>query len=327
MNTTYTTRLIGFFFVILFGGCTQKETPEQERHKTISWNEYHKIPKPSLAYEEVHKPLEIENLQMLGQVTSHGVIGKEGQILRGLRFKNATNAVEARYNLPHNLVLAMLIHETSGMDLLPNGIGDGGFGICHMQGSAATRFGLKTYKGCTSLVCDGRNHPRGRGSCVVGGKTQNHAKDLYDLIKKERFVRFRLIEHDDRLHPILCLDAVGRMLAEGMDRPPTNDYLRSIGPLRRALYRYSGRKEYFEKVAENMRLLEDPVFLRNLEQRFNQMNPNLRINGKKADYKSYISLMNRDLENYGLREYRKLPKYKPVQSEVILETYRPFVFK
>lgn len=293
---------------------------------SLQASQYKKLQKPTLPYKEVHKPLVIKNLRVLGKATPHGVIGKEGQILRGLRFKDAANAVEQRYNLPHNLILAMLIHETSGMDLLPNGIGDGGFGICHMQGSTAIEFGLKTYKDCKSLVCDGEDRGK-RGSCKVEGKIQNHAEELHTLIKQERFVRSRLIKHDDRLHPILCLDAVGRMIADGMERPPTNGYLRSIGPMRRSLFRYSGRKEYFEKVVSNMRLLENKVFLKNLEYEFNKINSNLKINETKADYNLYIKLMNRDLDNYGLREYKKLPKFKPKNSEVVLNTYQKFVFK
>lgn len=294
--------------------------------KEVAFSDYHKLKPKIPQFQQVHEPLVIRNIQMIGEVGPHGVTGWQGRILRGLRFKDATAAVESRYNLPPNLVLAMLIHETNGADVLPNGSGDGGFGICHMQGSTAARFGLKTYGGCNTLVCNGKNNGA-RGSCKRNGSFVDHASQLHGIIKRENFDRSRLVKYDDRLHPMLCLDAVGRMLAEGMDRPPTGTYLRSVGPLRRSLYRYSGRKEYFGKVAHIMRLLEDKAFLAQLRSDFDRLNPSLTINGHKSGFDEYIGLMNRDLENYGLREYKKLPKYRPLNSDVILKTYRRFVFK
>lgn len=296
-----------------------------ETRKTVDYQDYQNL-KPTIPlFTQVHPPLKVKNITMIGTVGPHGVQGWQGRILRGLRFKDAAQAVENRYNLPEHLVLAMLIHETNGADVLPNGGGDGGFGICHMQGSTAKRFGLKTYGGCYSLVCNGRNNGK-RGSCTYKGSFVNHAAQLHSIIKRENFDRSRLVQYDDRLQPILCLDAVGRMLAEAMDKPSgSNPYLKSVGPMRRSLYRYSGRKEYFGKIAHIMRLLEDEKFLRQLRVDFNKVNSSLTINGQKAGFDEYIALMSRDLENFGLREYKKLPTYRPKNSDTVLATYKRYI--
>ncbi len=314
--------------IMIFAMLLLKALPlSAETRMVVEHHEYQNLKPQIPLYQKVHKPLEIKNINMIGVVGPNGVSGWQGRILRGLRFKKASQAVEERYNLPHNLILAMLIQETSGADVLPNGVGDGGFGICHMQGSTAKRFRLNTYSGCYSLVCNGKDNGK-RGSCKHKGSFVNHAQQLHTIIKRENFNRSVLVKFDDRLQPILCLDAVGRMLAEAMDKPPgSNLYLRQVGPLRRALYRYSGRKEYFDKVAYVMRLLEDQKFIAQLRSDFNKLNPNMIINGQKSGFDEYIKSMSLDLDNYGLGEYVKLPKYRPKNSEIVLKTYKPYVYK
>jgi len=108
-----------------------------------------------LRYVALISEPEFKNLNMLGEVKRGGVYGQRmyGMILRSLRFKNITDKIEKKYNLPENLLLAMIMHESGGVDLLPNSSDDGGVGLIHMQPSMARKFGLNTYKNCDKLVC------------------------------------------------------------------------------------------------------------------------------------------------------------------------------
>ncbi|MBP9763490.1 MAG: hypothetical protein KBD10_01960, partial [Candidatus Pacebacteria bacterium] len=100
-----------------------------ETRETISSAEFKKL-RPDLSYEKITPELKIENLNLLGKESKFGVDSHEGKILRTLRFKNITDAIEDRYNLPSGVLMAMVMQESTGIDLLPNSSGDGGFGLC-----------------------------------------------------------------------------------------------------------------------------------------------------------------------------------------------------
>ncbi len=210
--------------------------------------------------------------------------------------------------------------ESNGIDLLPNGQSDGGFGLCHMQPSTAHEFGLKIYKNCNSLVCNGKD----RRSCKVNGVLQNHAKDLANFIKEHAGDRETLTNADDRLNPMKNLDAVGRMLASHMDGPR----IKGMGPLRTAICRYAGShnyKQYWHDVRHYMTLRGDKAFLAKVEKSFNEKNQNLLVDGKRGDWDSYITAFNTMNECYGLSRYKLLPKFVPKNSEAVKATYKNFL--
>ncbi len=295
--------LSSIFF--LKGGSSDKDNvPQKVERVSVHHREYKNL-KPELSYSRIYSDPEFENLNMLGTVSKYGVYGDVGKVLRAMRFENISNAVENRYNLPHHMILAMVIEESNGVDLLPNGRNDGGFGLCHMQPATAHEFGLKIYADCKKMVCE------------------EHALELKNILEKNNFDRSKVQKYDDRFNPILNLDAVGRMLASYMDGPK----IKGLGPGRTAICRYAGKynySQYWADVRRNMNLLSDEEFMKKVEDAFNKANPNLVINGERGDFDSYIATSAEQAYNYGLGEYLKLPKYLPKNSEIVLATIDDF---
>lgn len=270
---------ISLVLLILLFSCESYDFPPVENRKEL-------LQKPiNLGYEEIIKEHEYKGLIMLGEAKKTGVHGQRmyGMLLRVLRFKNITDAVEKKYELPSNLLSAMIMHESGGIDLLPNSSDDGGIGLIHMQPLLANQFGLKTYKGCKKLVC------------------KKHGKELRSLIKKEKLNRKKLITKDDRFHPILNIDAAARMLVYYRSGKQTKK-----SALKTAIYGYAGKynyKKYYNNIVLYMNKLQDKKLLRNLESNFNKKNKRLTINGKKAYFKDYIKSHQKQNLNYGLDKY------------------------
>ena len=248
-------------------------------------------PKQTLEYKAQIKEPQIKNLTMIGKVGRFGIEGTTkteklyGSILRALRFQNITEKIEQKYGLPENFLLAMVIQETGGADLLLNGRDDGGAGICHMQGSTATEFGLSTYKGCKKLRC------------------KAHGLEMRSLIDKYKYDRKKLIKYDDRFHPIYNLDAAARMLS-CYKTPKVNGFTANWSS---AIYRYAGKynySKYWKNILGYSKKLNDPSVINAVKKEFNKRNPNLIINGKKGNFDAYIKAHQEQNINYGLNEYK-----------------------
>ncbi len=243
------------------------------------------LEKPAyLTFEPRVEEVTFRNLHMLGKVKRGGVYGQRtyGMILRSLRFQNITRKLEEKYQLPKNLLLAMVMQESGGVDLLPNSGDDGGIGLIHMQPQLAKQFGLKTYKNCEKLVC------------------KKHGKALRRLIVAKKYDRKKLIKYDDRFNPVLNIDAAARMLL----------YYRSgkqvkSDPLKTAIYGYAGRynyKKYYKNVIMYMKKLNNKKLINDIRKDFNSKNPKLTANGKRIDFDGYIKIHQKQNINYGLNE-------------------------
>ncbi len=243
-----------------------------------------KVKPVSLGFTQIYKDPDFQNLTMIGDTKTFGVAGDEGKILRVLRFKNITDVTEKRYGLPSGCILAMIAQESSGVDLLPNGLGDGGFGLCHMQPKLAKEFGLKTYGGCTEMVC------------------KSHAKKLKEIIEDSAYDRKKVIKFDDRLHPILNIDCVGRMLAHYKK----GKRIGKLTAFQTALRRYAGKynyPDYLDNVDRIMKKIKNPKYIATLGKKFNSLNPNLTCDGKKINFDGYIAISRKQSYNYGLKKY------------------------
>lgn len=305
-----------------------QEKPEKKEHDEdrleISPAEYKKL-RPDLTYKEVVTPPVFENLNLIGKETRTGVGNQEGRILRALRFEPIAKAVEDRYNLPPGIILSMVMRESTGIDLLPNGRDDGGFGLSHTQGSVAAEFGLETFDGCNTLRCT-----KHEGCKDKDGNFKNHGAGLRKFIDENRDDKLKLVEADDRLHWILNLDSIGRMLAAYMGGNLLEHKGERLGPLRTSIMRYSGRpnyEPYWEYVRNSMADLYNSEKRDEVEEQFNALNKNLKINGKPADFAEYMKVCHGQAENYGLSEYKKMPKYRPEKSDAILRSYKQFLPK
>lgn len=253
-------------------------------------NKYKKHQCADLGYQIIHPEKEIKNLKLIGFETQFGVSGRNkihqlyGKIARCLRFQNITQKVEKKYGLPKNILLAIMMQETGGIELLPNSDDDGGIGLIHMQPSTAVEFGLRTYENCKDL------------------RNTQHGKKLRNLIKKHNYKTKELIYFDDRFHPVINIDAVGRMLAYYMGGNQLEDTR-----LKTAIKRYAGKynySDYFKNVSEYRKRLKDKDLIETVKFEFNSRNTDLTIGGMKADFDGYIKYYSEMNINFGLNEYQ-----------------------
>ncbi len=266
--------------LVILNSCKSYDFPavkNRDKLLTKNFTTYYKskIPEPVF-----------KNLNMLGKVKKQGVYGQRlyGMILRSLRFKNITDKVEKKYKLPENLLLAMIMHESGGVDLLPNSSDDGGIGLIHMQPSLAKRFGLSTYENCDKLVC------------------KLHGSEMRKLIKQIGSDRKKLILIDDRFHPILNIDAAARMLVYYRSGDQIKDT-----PLKTAIYGYAGKynyQKYYDNIEIYMLKLNDKQFLDEIKADFNRQNVNMTLNGKPGNFDSYLAAHQEQNLNYGLDDYK-----------------------
>lgn len=245
----------------------------------------------NLTYLEFVEKPNIENLCFLGDEGKYGLANCDGHtrtlgiFMRALRFENITTAVEEKYGLPQYTLLSMLMQETNGINYLPNGRNDGGIGLIHMQPALASQFGLKTFDGCQDLVCF------------------NHGHELRLLITEYLASQEMLIHFDDRFHPVLNIDAAGRMLKYYSD-------LKCIGTdaWDSAHKRYAGKYNY-KIYTTNLRYfkthLRDTVFMAEVESRFNELNPDLKINGEPGDFKTFLAVNKEYNKNFELDRYKE----------------------
>ncbi len=300
--------ILGTAGVLSYFKNKESESSDIERKNITSEELIKKVPKLEFLYKDIINNYKIDNLNMIGKVGIYGADLEDGKILRTLRFKNIGEAVEKKYNLPNNLILAMVMEETTGVDLLPNARNDGGFGLCHMQGSIAKKFGLKTFENCNELVCN-----------------RGHAKKLRKIIESKKVSRKELVELDHRLQPVLNLDAAGRMIASYMSGPKLKGKLSNLDPFKVAIARYAGAynyKNYIRDIIHNIKVLSDNNRIDVVRNRFNEMNKDLKIDGSNADFDIYIEKMNNINFNYGLESYKNGDKYIPKNSKEVLEIYK-----
>ncbi len=311
----------------------EEALPQKEKRKEVAhWQDYKKL-KPELpSYHKKFAP-KIENLVLPGKETIYGADTLEGKMTRTLRWKNIADAVEKKYNLPPSLISAMIMEESTGVDLLANGAkvlrkvgkkekliyegGDGGFGLIHMQGATAHEYGLHTFHNCNSMICNGVASQSCKGE---NGELLSHAHELYEAIQSDAVSRAELMELDERLHPLLNCDAVGRMLASYMAGPQIEGY----DPYETALARYAGKKNfknYMSDIENNRALLSDAKTIEQTRKIFNTHNTKLTIDDNPADFDNYIATAQRKNINYGLTEYQKTEDFLPVNSNKVLALY------
>lgn len=285
--------LILLGLVLVFRAVTQFWPDETTPDFEIVERAHYKInPLKGYQYQEIEEELPMENLVMIGNIGKYGVEGSTkgerlyGMIIRVLRFQNISRLVEKKYGLPENLILAMVMQETGGDPTLPNAQNDGGLGLCHMQPSTATEFGLKIYNDCNKLI------------------STKHGKELRELIKEHNWQLSKLVAYDDRFNPVINLDAAARMLAYHRDGRQTKDT-----PLKTAIRGYCGERNfrhYYRNVMDYRNQLNNPTIIEAVEEEFNKRNPDLKIGDEEADYDDYIEFHYGQSRNYGLDKLREI---------------------
>jgi len=273
-------RVLFIVFLFFLNNCRTYDFPSVKERDELLKKKFYAYYK-----EKIPEPI-FKNLNMLGKVKKQGVYGQRlyGMVLRSLRFKNITDKVEKKYKLPTNLLMAMIMDESGGVDLLPNSRDDGGIGLIHMQASMAKEFGLETYKNCDKLVC------------------KEHGAGLRKIIKENNSDRKKLILIDERFHPILNIDAAARMLVYYRSGEQYKDT-----PLQTAIYGYAGKynyNKYYNNIVYYMSKLNDDEFIAEIEENFNRENHQMTLNGKPGNFKMYIRAHQDQNINYGLDRYK-----------------------
>ncbi|MGV8087323.1 MAG: hypothetical protein ACP5N1_06855 [Candidatus Woesearchaeota archaeon] len=257
--------------------------PIQKDHsltrKNVKYHEglfYASLGAPDLGYKEIVKEIDFRGVKLSLSST------KIGRIQRALRWKNISSESENKYGLPKDYLIGMMCVESEGDPTRPNDSGDGGAGVIHMQPSMSKKYGLDMITNSHKLV------------------DRNQGKKIVKTLKDKKRDLKNLIEHDDRWHVIINIDAAARMIADS--------YV-STGSWDRALRKYAGRKTYGDKVKNYVANINNSNYMKLVKDDFNKRNKGVIINGKQITFDEYIRIFQEQNRNYGLDTYKKMPKY------------------
>ncbi|MCA9351755.1 hypothetical protein KC929_03185 [Patescibacteria group bacterium] len=261
---------------------------------------------PELRETYKPSPITISNLSLPGEIGKFGLTGSRteviyGAMIRSLRYKNITDAVEDRYQLPRGILLAMIAKESHGIMLLPNGRDDGGFGLIHMQPTIAKKFHLRTYQNCDKHVC------------------KKHGRELRRELEKYNFNLEEVYQLDERLDALKNIDAAGRMIAVYFYAKPITDRRgKTFSRFKSAMYRYAGSyngPKYTKDIERYMERFQDKDVINALNKVFDDLNPDLMVNGSPADLSQYLKAFYTQNLSWGLKEYLDLPKLSISETE------------
>lgn len=226
----------------------------------------------SLNYKSIY---EIDK-QLLENISLSHKYSLNGRIQRTLRWKSIYNTIEEKYDLPKNIIGAMIMQESCGDPLQPNASSDGGLGLTHQQGTTAQEYGIKIY-GDSDKDSD-----------------FNHGKELDELLQENHYDFSKIQEFDERAHPIKNLDAAARIVYNGKE---------IYGSIERGVRFYRGgsekaKTEYWEDVEIWQEALNDPEQIQEAREDFNKRNEDIT-------FKTYLSEFYKSNFNFGLNEYRE----------------------
>lgn len=302
MNYLYIIVLLSVFFV----GCDRDSENLKTSPKVINVTHVKALlHAPELPARHSPEELVIKNISLPGRVGRSGLKGAKrdifnGKYMRALRFQNITEAVEKRYGIPDGILLAMMVQETHGVQLLPNGANDGGFGLIHMQPLLARKYNLKTYKNSSKKI----DHEQGR--------------ELRSRLVQNKFQLEKVYHLDERLDMLKNIDAAGRMIATYYFAGTIDSKNRKFNRFDSAIWRYAGSTngaKYEKGVKENMSMIHDKDFMMRLGKLFNKMNPKAEINGKSVNFDGYIQAFHDQNMDWGLSEYLDLPRLQINKTE------------
>lgn len=307
-NPIFRLILLVLLFVAILIVSSRKTGPQPKKRKSISQKEI-RAAVPKLGFQQIHPDPVITGLNLPGKVTKYGVDNTCGAVVRLLRFENITYIAEDKWDLPcHRIVLAIIMNEGTGVVGLLNARGDGGAGLINTQGSTATLFHLKTHDNCDSTIC------------------YHHSKELMDSIDYYHGDIKRLIQCDDRFHPILNIDMAARVIAYYSQQP-----IDGLPPLQSAIRHLAGRENYqayWDNLVKTMAFLDDSAAMARVREHFNRLNNGkLTINGKVSTtdaFGDYVRVFQEQNENYGLLEYMNSQYYR-IDHIHDVDMYKKFI--
>lgn len=161
------------------------------------------------------------------------------RVSKCLRRKPITDAVEDRYGIPRWLLMAMMAQEWMWDPTMPNlptkgyKYGDGWLGLIHIQAANAHDFGLKTLPRSTNKMAD-----------------RIHWKAIIETIDNCNYDMSKLVEYDDRFHPVLAVDCAARFLMNCRNSVwnGTDDRIRAFAKYSWREYSKIIKKKNWEKI-------------------------------------------------------------------------------
>lgn len=267
---------------------TESEKPNETKQVLVGW------------FRKKPTHLSYKNINPEWTISSSNLPDKESvkwRVIRSMRWKDITHAVEKRYSIPSWLLLAMMAQEWYWDPTLPNLGGDGGLWLIHIQAANAHKFWLKTLPRFTNRMRD-RKH-----GTLISQKLGEHNKDLK-----------KLIHEDDRWHPILAVDVAWRFLMEWYKRAKKKNPWTSEPDVWNLALRYyswrphGGMRWYGAKVRVYQAVVNNPDYQSSLRKEFHSYG--VKINNKPTWYDWYMSHFSKMAQNYEIDTYSKLGKYK-----------------
>jgi hypothetical protein len=252
--------------------------------------------KPSFGYDESVTVPRIKNLKMPGVIERHedggdsqGVPdGHIPRIISALRYKDMTDAAEARYGLPKGMMLAMIAEGSGGVDTYVDD--DGAVGVIPIGAYTAKLLGLR-------VAIEPMNDEEG-------------ALELRSIVEKQKHDRDLLVGHDERLHPLASIDAAARRMAAALGSKST-DRASATDPMAIAFTDLvlEGSARWGD-VTHYEELVTDAGTMAMAKGVFERFNPDLKIDGAPAGFDEYLAACAKSNARYGVAEYAKLDHLK-----------------
>ncbi|MFP4523450.1 MAG: hypothetical protein ACLFNM_02810 [Candidatus Woesearchaeota archaeon] len=200
----------------------------------------------------------------------------DGRLQRTLRWEPIYHSIEEKYNIPKNLLGAIIMQESYGDPLQPNSFFDGGIGVAHMQGTTAKEYGLKIFGDSFS------------------DSDSSHGKELQRLVEDNYYDFGVLYKYDERFHPLKVLDASARIIINGK---------KTFGSWDRGVRFFRGGSEnakanYLQNIKHWQNQLNSQDARDNAQESFNNINT-------KIDFETYLYNFHEANYNWGLNKYRQ----------------------
>lgn len=254
--------------------------------------DYSRIPVPKVGYHPINPEPDYRGIQLADEEG-----GYLGRLQRSLRWRPVTKAVERRYGIPENILLAMIMQESFGNPIQPNMQMDGGLGLMHMQPVVAHNYGLDVYG--NEHVLDSRRYGR----------------RLNQMLRECKWDMRCIMPKDDRIHPVINLDCGGRIVMTGYQThrswPSAVKHYFLPGFQRPKFIRLGQR--YWNNVNRFLSASRNQEAIRQAREDFNGRNAGFMVrypNGTRrpASFDRYLGDFEGICENYGLPKYGKLAR-------------------
>lgn len=207
-----------------------------------------------------------------------------GRIQRTERWANIIRVAEEKAKIPKDTIYAIIMNESYGDILQPNATGDGGIGLIHFQPGTARAYGLEIL-----------------GHSNKQGRDLRHGKDIKKMLEDCRYDLGCAVEYDDRIHPVIIVDAIVRYLKDGYARKGTwQGAVQTINP---------GQKSYSRKIFRYRDAIKKLKPL--AEKDFNQRNKG-KIDGlgHQITYRHYIdTFWQVNDKNFELAKYSSMKRW------------------